>query len=65
MIDNTQKDKSVNKVVRNWNEKWMKTYNWFKSEVGDDGRFMYCQVCMDGGKHNAMHKANKNKNFQN
>ena len=60
-----QKDKSVNKVVRNWNEKWMQTYSWLKSEVGDDGRFMYCQVCTDSGKHNAMHKANKNTNFQN
>ena len=26
---------------------------------------MYYQVCTDSGKHNAMHKCNKNKNFQN
>ena len=54
------------KVVRKWNDKWMKLYSWLGSDIGEEGgRYMFCQICTDGGKFNALHRKNENKNFQN
>ena len=64
----TGPDMKSPKVVRKWNDKWMKLYSWLRTDIGEEGgggRYMFCQICTDGGNFNALHRKNENKNFQN
>lgn len=49
------------KVKRNFKTQWLKTFSWLRYE----NHSMYCQICTDAGKKNAMTKSAKNDNFQN
>lgn len=67
--DNTNNNNTENtenkKTVRNWKDKWLKMYSWLRTEETGGKKYMYCQVCTDASKYNALHKSKKNQVFQN